>query len=147
MQLNDGLIPSGPRANHALVPSPERPQAQTTPRHVDWDGDGTRDLLIAAGDGKASAPRAGATCEVHYCGMLAANGTLFDSSRDKARPFRFVVGQGQVIRGWDEALLDMKVGEQRMLKIPPGLGYGAKGAGGAGNLRDARQPHGARLRA
>jgi peptidylprolyl isomerase len=79
--------------------------------------------------GKGATPKSGQTVVVHYTGTLT-NGKKFDSSRDKGQPFSFIVGQGQVIPGWDEALSTMKVGERRKLTIPPKLGYGAAGAGG-----------------
>ena len=79
--------------------------------------------------GKGATPKPGQTVVVHYTGTLT-NGKKFDSSRDKGQPFSFIVGQRQVISGWDEALSTMKVGERRKLTIPPKLGYGAAGAGG-----------------
>jgi FKBP-type peptidyl-prolyl cis-trans isomerase len=72
---------------------------------------------------------AGKTVSVHYTGTLT-NGTKFDSSRDRGQPFSFGLGQGQVIKGWDEGVAGMKVGGKRKLTIPPELGYGSRGAGG-----------------
>jgi FK506-binding protein 14 len=65
---------------------------------------------------------------MHYDGKLA-DGTPFDSSRKRNRLFDFTVGVGQVIKGWDQGLMDMCVGEHRKLTIPPHLGYGDRGAG------------------
>ena len=78
--------------------------------------------------GKGATPKKGVEVSVHYTGTLT-NGQKFDSSRDRKEPFKFKVGRGQVIPGWDEALITMKVGERRKLIIPPNLGYGARGAG------------------
>lgn len=64
---------------------------------------------------------------VHYAGWLT-DGRKFDSSLERQRPFVFVLGSGTVIRGWDEGIAGMKVGGKRQLRIPPELGYGAKGA-------------------
>jgi hypothetical protein len=79
-------------------------------------------------EGRGPLPMKGQKVTVHYTGALS-NGTKFDSSRDRGQPFSFVLGQGQVIRGWDEALAMMKVGTRAVLTIPPQLGYGARGAG------------------
>jgi FKBP-type peptidyl-prolyl cis-trans isomerase FkpA len=73
---------------------------------------------------------AGRTVEVHYTGTLA-DGTKFDSSRDRNRPFAFQLGAGQVIKGWDEGVKGMKVGGTRKLVIPGDLAYGPRGYPGA----------------
>lgn len=88
---------------------------------------GLKYIDIQEGDG--ATPTAGQTVVVHYTGTLE-NGSKFDSSRDRNRPFSFKLGAGQVIKGWDEGLSTMKVGGRRQLIIPPELGYGARGAGG-----------------
>jgi FKBP-type peptidyl-prolyl cis-trans isomerase len=69
---------------------------------------------------------AGKTVTVHYVGTLT-NGNKFDSSRDRGEGFSFLLGAGQVIRGWDEGVAGMQVGGVRKLTIPPALGYGARG--------------------
>ena len=71
----------------------------------------------------------GKTVSVHYTGWLT-NGTKFDSSKDRGKPFDFPLGGGRVIKGWDEGVQGMKVGGVRKLTIPPSLGYGSRGAGG-----------------
>jgi FKBP-type peptidyl-prolyl cis-trans isomerase FkpA len=81
-------------------------------------------------EGKGESAKAGQTVTVHYTGWLT-DGKKFDSSKDRGRPFSFPLGQGRVIKGWDEGVQGMKVGGQRKLTIPPQLGYGARGAGGA----------------
>jgi peptidylprolyl isomerase len=80
-------------------------------------------------EGTGATPERGQTVTVHYTGTLE-DGTKFDSSRDRNRPFSFTIGVGQVIKGWDEGLSTMKVGGRRQLIIPAELGYGARGAGG-----------------
>jgi FKBP-type peptidyl-prolyl cis-trans isomerase len=80
---------------------------------------------VAQGEGKEAT--ANKTVSVHYTGWLP-NGEKFDSSRDRDQPFSFTLGAGQVIAGWDEGVLGMKVGGRRKLVIPPDLGYGTAGA-------------------
>lgn len=82
---------------------------------------------LAVGTGKEATK--GANVEVHYTGWLT-DGTKFDSSHDRNRPFSFPLGGGRVIKGWDEGVAGMKVGGKRKLTIPPQMGYGARGAAG-----------------
>jgi peptidylprolyl isomerase len=79
--------------------------------------------------GTGPSPQPGQTAVVHYTGWLT-DGKKFDSSKDRNEPFEFPIGQGRVIKGWDEGVASMKVGGQRKLIIPPELGYGPRGAGG-----------------
>jgi peptidylprolyl isomerase len=88
---------------------------------------GLKYIVVEEGDG--ASPQTGENVTVHYTGTLE-DGTKFDSSRDRNRPFSFKLGVGQVIQGWDEGVAEMKVGERRTLIIPPELGYGERGAGG-----------------
>ena len=88
---------------------------------------GLKYKVVAEGYGVQ--PRSGQGIKAHYSGYLL-NGAIFDSSYERRKPLGFDVGTGRVIKGWDEALLDMKVGEQRVLRIPSNLAYGSKGAGG-----------------
>jgi peptidylprolyl isomerase len=79
--------------------------------------------------GTGAAVKQGNVVTVHYTGWLE-DGTKFDNSVDRNEPFSFRVGGGEVIPGWDEALLTMKVGGKSKFTIPPELGYGRRGAGG-----------------
>ncbi len=81
---------------------------------------------IVLKEGAGAVPKKGDMVKAHYTGWLV-NGTKFDSSVDRGEPLKFQVGVGQVIKGWDEALLSMKVGEKRKLTIPGNLAYGKKG--------------------
>lgn len=91
-------------------------------------------ILADTKTGSGAQAKAGNTCIMHYTGWLyenGAKGAKFDSSLDRGEPFAFRLGEGQVIKGWDEGVAGMKVGGKRTLIIPPELGYGARGAGGA----------------
>ena len=84
-------------------------------------------------EGTGPSPKTGQIVVVDYTGWLWENGQKgkkFDSSVDRGKPFEFPIGQGRVIKGWDEGVSTMKVGGKRTLLIPPQLGYGSRGAGG-----------------
>jgi FKBP-type peptidyl-prolyl cis-trans isomerase len=93
-----------------------------------YEVQGMKIEILKPGNGEVS--KNGDRVSVHYIGTLE-NGNKFDSSRDRQSPFSFILGTGQVIRGWDVGVLGMKVGEQRKLTIPPDLAYGANGVPGA----------------
>lgn len=82
------------------------------------------DIVVGTGP----SPQSGQEVTVHYTGTLE-DGTKFDSSLDRGQPFKFKIGLGQVIKGWDEGVMTMKVGGKRKLVIPPQLGYGRRGVG------------------
>lgn len=94
---------------------------------------GLRYADIKVGDGEVA--RAGNMVTVHYTGWLKGlygiPGKKFDSSRDNNQPFKFALGNGQVIAGWDEGVQGMRVGGMRKLIVPAALGYGTRGAGAA----------------
>ena len=83
---------------------------------------------IVEGDGPEAKP--GDMVSVHYVGVAFSTGEEFDASWNRGQPFQFGLGGGQVIAGWDQGVVGMKVGGRRRLTIPPHLGYGARGAGG-----------------
>jgi FKBP-type peptidyl-prolyl cis-trans isomerase len=93
--------------------------ATTTPSGLTY-------LITRRGNGRL--PKLGETVVVHYTGMLTS-GVKFDSSRDRGEPFAFKLGAGRVIKGWDEGIARLHIGDQAILVIPPQLGYGAKGVG------------------
>jgi FKBP-type peptidyl-prolyl cis-trans isomerase len=110
-----------PTASAVAQAAPSAPAAPAVP-----DAPlGIKDVSV----GKGVAAKAGDKVKVQYTGTLP-DGTQFDSSRTRNEPFGFTLGQGQVIKGWDQGVAGMKVGGKRKLTIPPGLGYGARGAGG-----------------
>jgi FKBP-type peptidyl-prolyl cis-trans isomerase FkpA len=110
----------GGGASSTSEPTKVAGEGTTTPSGLQyWD--------IQVGSGAVAEP--GKTVTVHYSGWLT-NGTKFDSSVDRGKPFTFPLGAGMVIRGWDEGVSGMKVGGKRQLKIPADLGYGSRGAGG-----------------
>ena len=84
---------------------------------------------ITVGEGEEAV--AGSVVEVHYVGVSWQTGNQFDASWDRGDTFKFGLGKGQVIRGWDEGVAGMKVGGRRRITIPPDMAYGKRGAGGA----------------
>lgn len=101
------------------TPNPEKKDTVTT-------NSGLKYIDVVEGTG--ASPEPGQLVTVHYTGTLE-DGTKFDSSRDRGQPFKFKIGVGQVIKGWDEGVGTMKIGGRRNLVIPPELGYGSRGIG------------------
>jgi peptidylprolyl isomerase len=86
-------------------------------------------IYLITKKGAGVQPKTGQTVAVHYTGTLT-DGTKFDSSRDRGQPIEFPLGQGRVIKGWDEGISKLRVGDQAIFVIPPAIGYGSRGAGG-----------------
>ena len=105
----------------------------TTKPEIDFPGDeAPSDLVIediTEGDGREA--KAGDTVLAHYVGVAHSTGEEFDASWNRGAPLDFPLGAGRVIQGWDQGIVGMKVGGRRKLVIPPHLGYGDRGAGGA----------------
>jgi peptidylprolyl isomerase len=102
---------------HVYVPAGEAPPAELV----------IEDIEVGTGD----EAKAGHSVEVHYAGNAWSTRQQFDASWDRGETFSFRLGAGQVIGGWDQGVAGMKVGGRRRLVIPPSLGYGSRGAGGA----------------
>lgn len=107
--------------NSTAAPSTQMSNETTNPS-------GLKILVTKPASPEDSAAKAGDTVWVHYTGKLT-NGTKFDSSLDRGEPIELQLGAGRVIKGWEEGLIGIKLGEKRTLTIPPDLGYGARGAG------------------
>ncbi len=101
---------------HVYVPPGEAPPAELAIEDLE--------------EGTGAEAAAGQEVEVHYVGVAWSTRKQFDASWDRGDTFRFGLGQGQVIKGWDQGVAGMKVGGRRQITIPPNLGYGAAGAGG-----------------
>jgi peptidylprolyl isomerase len=97
-----------------------------TPGKITTSSTGLQYIDLVEGTGAAATN--GKTLRVQYTGILRSNGAKFDSSRDRGIPFEFTLGEGRVIRGWEEGFSTMKVGGRRQLIIPPSLGYGVRGS-------------------
>jgi FKBP-type peptidyl-prolyl cis-trans isomerase len=118
-ETGKNTVAAAPSVLPGLVPAPPTApgETKTTPSGVKYE---------TLHEGNGAVCKAGQTVNMHYVGTLD-NGQIFDTSRKKGEPYKFVAGTGKVIKGWDEAVPGMKVGEKRKLIIPPNAGYGAQG--------------------
>lgn len=110
----------------------EKPKAETAHTNIITLPSGLKYEVLKAGAPDAKQPTKGQLVTVHYTGWLddhGKQGKKFDSSVDRGEKFTFKIGMGQVIKGWDEGVLRMKIGAKHLLIIPADLGYGAYGAG------------------
>lgn len=133
------LLANCGKSNNPESANPDRPKIETD-KQIKQEGttkmtrtktaSGLEYIILK--EGKGETPAKGKLVTVHYTGWLDKNGekgSKFDSSVNRNQPFNFIIDVGQVIKGWDEGVMSMKVGEQRRLFIPADLGYGAHGAG------------------
>lgn len=143
--LSESMVEPSPEAPSSMVSPPAAMAQIASTAETDTDTTDTEDSApapdaerittdsglqyIEVVEGTGAKPQPGQRVTVHYTGTLE-DGTQFDSSRDRNRPFSFTIGVGQVIKGWDEGISTMRVGGRRQLIVPPELGYGARGAGG-----------------
>jgi FKBP-type peptidyl-prolyl cis-trans isomerase len=114
------------RTTRTKVSVPKRKSMSTLSSIATTTASGLTYIITERGSGEQA--MAGKTVTVHYTGMLTS-GVKFDSSLDRSEPISFPLGAGKVIKGWDEGIAKLRVGDKAMLIIPPQLGYGAKGAG------------------
>ena len=109
---------------------PERPRLERPSGDIPFEL-GVEDLVVGEGEEAV----AGSKVAVHYVGVAFSTGEEFDASWNRGQPFRFTLGKGQVIPGWDQGVPGMRVGGRRKLTIPSAMAYGARGAG------DVIKPH------
>jgi FKBP-type peptidyl-prolyl cis-trans isomerase len=109
------------------IMEPNDKPTKVDPKEIKTNPSGLQYAVIKAGTGDTA--KKGQTAVVHYTGWLQSNGQKFDSSVDRGQPFAFPLGGGRVIKGWDEGVQGMKVGEKRQLIIPAKLAYGERGVG------------------
>jgi FKBP-type peptidyl-prolyl cis-trans isomerase len=124
-----GLLTAGcttPSTDQTLPAENSTPQNISNPTPMPQSLDGIQIEILK--EGKGAPVSKGANLSMHYVGTLT-DGSKFDSSRDRGQPFHFTLGGGQVIAGWDEGIVGMKVGEVRKLTISPEKGYGSMNMG------------------
>ncbi len=120
--------PGGETREETTLAEAEEIKQQEIAQMTEITPSGLQYEILTQAEGDAASPQTGRRVNVHYTGWLT-DGTKFDSSVDRGQPFSFILGVGQVIKGWDEGVASMKVGEKRKLTIPAELAYGSRGAG------------------
>lgn len=123
----NSFVEVSPPGFNLLNQEPPAAKPPEIPEDKFQEKDGVKFAVLAEGHSSEAADR-GEDVLVHYTGWLT-NGNSFDSSRDKGKPFKFPLGQGKVIQGWEKGVEGMQVGERRLLKIPAELGYGDRDLG------------------
>lgn len=103
-------------------------EVDVEPIDVSGDGGILKKIITAAPEGAEGPPPKGKEVTAHYTGTLSESGEKFDSSRDRNDPFKFQIGEGQVIKGWDLGFASMKVGERAILRLKSEYGYGDRGS-------------------
>jgi peptidylprolyl isomerase len=127
------LLPAALAALLAVAPAIAQEPAQEKKSETKMNSSPSGLQWTDTKEGTGPSPKTGQTCVMDYTGWLwvdGAKGKKFDSSVDRGTPFEFPIGQGRVIKGWDEGVSTMKVGGKRTLLIPPQLGYGSRGTPG-----------------
>ena len=127
-KMTDSTLADATAATAATATTEMEEEEEWLDVSIARDGGVRKKILQAAPDGALGPPPSGVQVEAHYTGRLLSDGTKFDSSVDRGKPFQFTIGQGQVIRGWDEGFASMKVGEKAILQCTPAYAYGAAGS-------------------
>lgn len=124
-----GATASAPNATGSASGAVVQEEKPLEPLEVIKLGEGGFALSVLRRGDQGTFPRRGDNVTVHYTGKLASSGKVFDSSRERGEPLTFKIGKGKVIRGWDQGIVEMSLGERGILRVPAYKAYGTDGAG------------------